>query len=60
VPFQNKKFVAKSDALSVGDVPYMRTAEMYLIEAEARARQGQNLAAQTALFTLVKTGTHLM
>jgi starch-binding outer membrane protein, SusD/RagB family len=54
VPYQNKKFLAKSDALSVGDVPYMRTAEMFLIEAEARARQGQNLAAQTALFTLVK------
>ena len=32
----------------------MRAAEMYLIEAEARARQGQNLAAQTALFTLVR------
>ncbi|HKH62963.1 MAG TPA: RagB/SusD family nutrient uptake outer membrane protein [Flavitalea sp.] len=54
VPYQNKKFLAKSDALSVGDVPYMRSAEMYLIEAEARARQGQNAAAQTALFTLAK------
>ena len=54
VPYQNKKFLAKSDALSVGDVPYMRAAEMYLIEAEARARQGQNAAAQAALFTLAK------
>ncbi|MBC7829873.1 MAG: RagB/SusD family nutrient uptake outer membrane protein [Chitinophagaceae bacterium] len=54
VAYQNKKFLAKSDALSVGDVPYMRAAEMYLIEAEARARQGQNTAAQTALFTLAK------
>jgi hypothetical protein len=53
-PYQNKKYLAKSDALSVGDVPYMRAAEMYLIEAEARARQGQNAAAQTALFTLMK------
>ena len=53
-PYQNKKFMAKSDALSVGDVPYMRAAEMYLIEAEARARQGQNAAAQAALFTLAK------
>lgn len=53
VPYQNKKFLAKSDALSVGDVPYMRTAEMYLIEAEARARQNQNAASQTALFTLL-------
>ena len=55
VPYQNKKFLAKSDASSVGDVPYMRSAEMYLIEAEARARQGQTAAAQAALFTLAKT-----
>lgn len=54
VAYQNKKYLAKSDALSVGDVPYMRAAEMYLIEAEARARQGQNAAAQTALFTLLR------
>ncbi len=54
VPYQNKKYLAKSDALSTGDVPYMRAAEMYLIEAEARARQGNNAAAQDALFTLVK------
>jgi hypothetical protein len=32
----------------------MRAAEMYLIEAEARARQGQEPAARTALFNLVK------
>jgi hypothetical protein len=32
----------------------MRSAEMYLIEAEARARQGQTAAAQAALFTLNK------
>jgi starch-binding outer membrane protein, SusD/RagB family len=54
VPFQNKKFLAASDALSIGDVPYIRSAEMLLIEAEARARQGQTLAAQTALFTLMR------
>ncbi len=54
VPFQNKKFLASSDALSIGDVPYMRAGEMLLIEAEARARQGQSAAAQTALFTLMR------
>jgi hypothetical protein len=54
VAYQNKKYLAASDALSIGDVPYMRTAEMLLIEAEARARQGQNSAAQTALFTLLR------
>ena len=54
VPYQNKKFLAQSSSASMGDVPYMRTAEMYLIEAEARARQGQDGPSQTALFTLVK------
>jgi len=56
VPYQNKKFLAQSSSISNGDVPYMRAAEMYLIEAEARARQGgaQTAAAQQALFTLVK------
>lgn len=53
VAYQNKKFLAKSDALSTGDVPYIRSAEMYLIEAEARARQNQIAAAQNALFNLV-------
>ena len=54
VAYQNKKFLAKSDALSTGDVPYIRSAEMYLIEAEARAKQNQTAAALTALNTLVK------
>lgn len=53
-PYQNQKFRAKDYASSVGDVPYMRAGEMYLIEAEARARQGgQDAAAQTALFNLL-------
>ncbi len=54
VPYQNKKFLAKSSSLSVGDVPYMRAAEMFLIEAEARARQGQDAQAREALQNLVK------
>ncbi|HSK14081.1 MAG TPA: RagB/SusD family nutrient uptake outer membrane protein, partial [Phnomibacter sp.] len=54
VPYQNKKYMAASSSLSIGDVVYMRAAEMYLIEAEARARQGQFGAAQDALFTLVR------
>ncbi|MBC7903804.1 MAG: RagB/SusD family nutrient uptake outer membrane protein, partial [Gemmatimonadaceae bacterium] len=55
VAYQNKKFLAKSADLSMGDVPYMRAAEMYFIEAEARARQGgQEPAARTALFTVMK------
>ena len=55
VPYQNQKFKAQSYSSSNGDVPYMRSAEMYLIEAEAKARLGQDGAAQTALFNLVKS-----
>jgi starch-binding outer membrane protein, SusD/RagB family len=51
--FMNQKFKAKDFANSVGDVPYMRVAEMFLIEAEARARNGQDAMAQTALFGLM-------
>jgi starch-binding outer membrane protein, SusD/RagB family len=54
VPYQNQKFKAQSYSSSIGDVPYMRSAEMFLIEAEARARQNQEGLAQTALFNLVK------
>jgi len=39
---------------TMGDVPYMRTAEMFLIEAEARARSGDFAGAAKALFDLVK------
>lgn len=58
--YMNRKFLV-AGATSVGDVPYMRVAEMYLIEAEAKARLGletgdatQYTAARNALFTLVK------
>jgi hypothetical protein len=54
VPYQNNKFLALSSSISVGDVPLMRSAEMFLIEAEARARMGQDGPARTALFTLVR------
>ncbi|MFT3846626.1 MAG: RagB/SusD family nutrient uptake outer membrane protein [Lacibacter sp.] len=37
------------------DYLYMRAAEMYLIEAEALARQGQDANARTVLEALVKT-----
>lgn len=52
-PYMNQKFKAKDFANSVGDNAYMRSAEMYLIEAEARARNGQDGLAQTALFGLM-------
>lgn len=54
--YMNRKFLV-SGTTSVGDVPHMRVAEMYLIEAEARARAGsasETTAAQNVLFTLAK------
>lgn len=56
-PYMNRKFLANGTSLdvatsSVGDVVYMRSAEMYLIEAEALARQGKNAEAQDVLFLL--------
>jgi starch-binding outer membrane protein, SusD/RagB family len=51
--FMNQKFKAKDFANSVGDISYMRAAEMILIEAEARARNNQDVLAQTALFALM-------
>ncbi|PSL49626.1 SusD-like starch-binding protein associating with outer membrane [Chitinophaga niastensis] len=51
-PYMNQKFVAKGASSSVGDVPYMRIAEMYLIEAEAQAQLGQDGLAADALFAV--------
>ena len=42
VAYQNRKFTAEGPSSSVGDVVYMRASEMYLIEAEAKARSGQD------------------
>lgn len=36
----------------MGDPVYMRAGEMYLIEAEAQAKSGQDAAAQATLYTL--------
>lgn len=51
-PYTSQKFLSYSAGDSRGDVPYMRAAEMYLIEAEAKARLGQDAAAADALFQL--------
>ncbi|TRX61719.1 RagB/SusD family nutrient uptake outer membrane protein [Fulvivirga sp. M361] len=50
-PYTNQKFLAYGTGDSRGDVPYMRAAEMYLIEAEAKARLDETGAAE-ALFEL--------
>ena len=53
--YNQKKHQVPSAGSWQGDYLYMRAAEMYLIEAEALARQGQDGPARTALETLVKT-----
>lgn len=40
---------------TMGDVPFMRAAELFLIDAEAKARQGKDGEAAKVLFDLVKT-----
>jgi starch-binding outer membrane protein, SusD/RagB family len=52
--YMTQKFQSSSSSNSVGDVPLMRAAEMYLIEAEAKARSGDDEGARQALFTLMK------
>ena len=48
------KFTAVGVSDSRGDVPYMRVAEMILVEAEALARQNKFTEAQDLLFVLAK------
>ena len=48
-PFTNQKFIAAGNGDSRMDVPYMRAAEMYLIEAEALSYFDEN-AAREVLF----------
>lgn len=51
--FMTQKFLAASAGASDGDIPIMRAAEMYLIEAEANANLGNNNIAKKALYTLM-------
>lgn len=52
--YNQRKFRVQVPGSWAADYVYMRAAEMYLIEAEALARQGQDGPARTALETLVK------
>lgn len=49
VPYQHKKFKVDNPSNSWGDVPYMRAAELYLIEAEALAKAGNESQAVDVL-----------
>ena len=52
--YMNRKFLSGGgSSSSIGDVPNMRVAEMYLVEAEAKAKLGDEPGARTALYNLV-------
>ena len=55
--FLNQKFrlPGTPSTSAMGDVPYMRAAEMYLIEAEAKARLNDAAGASQVLFDLLRT-----
>ncbi len=54
VPYMNQKFrlPGTPSTSAQGDIPYMRAAEMYLIEAEAQAKLGKDAEAAKVLFDL--------
>lgn len=56
VPYMVQKFrlPGTPSTSTMGDIPYMRAAEMVLIEAEALARQGKDADAANVLFELIK------
>lgn len=54
VIYMHRKFQVPDVGTRAGDIPYMRIAEMYLIEAEAQARAGNSTGAAQALFPLAK------
>lgn len=68
--YQNRKFTAQSPSTSVGDIVYMRLAEMYLIKSESQARNNDEPGARTTLkkfastrdplFTTDKSGKELI
>src|ERR1035437_1630946 len=53
--YNQKKHQVPTAGSWAADYLYMRAAEMYLIEAEALTRQGQDATARTVLETLIKT-----
>ena len=54
-PYTSVKFLLANPTIGVAaDTPYMRSAEMYLVEAEALARQGKDAEARTVFALLEK------
>ncbi|MBR6269334.1 MAG: RagB/SusD family nutrient uptake outer membrane protein [Bacteroidales bacterium] len=54
-PYMNRKFAVKSYTSSVADANFMRLGEMYLIAAEACAKNNKPADAQQYLYDLNKT-----
>jgi hypothetical protein len=54
VIYMHRKYMVPDVSTRAGHIPFLRIAEMYLIEAEAQARSGNNTAAAQALFPLAK------
>jgi starch-binding outer membrane protein, SusD/RagB family len=50
---QKFKLPGTPSTSAMGDIPYIRSAEMFLIEAEALARSGKDVDAAKALFALI-------
>ncbi len=48
-----RKFVVSDPAVSAGDIPFMRAAEMYLIEAEALVKLNRSADALVAISPLI-------
>ncbi|MDV4101625.1 RagB/SusD family nutrient uptake outer membrane protein [Elizabethkingia anophelis] len=53
-PYTSQKYMVKDQGESTADVPYMRAAEMYLIEAEALARLGDEAGSKAVFNELQK------
>lgn len=56
--YTSEKFLAKSTSVSLGDVPFMRVAEMYLIEAEALFNIGDEAGSKAVLQELLNNRTN--
>lgn len=52
--YTSQKFLVNDQSVSLGDVPFMRAAEMYLIEAEALARDGKEAESKAVFLELEK------
>ncbi|MEG1379724.1 MAG: RagB/SusD family nutrient uptake outer membrane protein [Bacteroidales bacterium] len=54
-PYSQRKFTARSTGDVVGNVAFMRLAELYLMQAEALARSGDDVSAQEVLTRFAMT-----